>query len=154
MKLISLIISLLMMSLALTSCSNNVSPNTYTSSQVGVANQVKKGVVVSKRAINIDNNSGMGGLAGAAGGAAAGSMVGGNTAVSIIGAIGGAVAGGLIGNTADKKLNAHQGYEYIVKLQNGKIISVTQAEDTTIQVKQRVLVIYGSMTRIVPDDTV
>lgn len=44
------------------------------------------------------------------------------------------------------------GYEYVVKLNDGDIVSIAQDEDLKIKVKQHVLVIYGGNTRIVADD--
>lgn len=45
-----------------------------------------------------------------------------------------------------------QGYVYVIKLKTGEIVSVAQAEDLKLKVNQRVLVIYGKHTRILPDD--
>lgn len=153
MKKISLFISTLLLCVGLNGCAQNLSPNTYDGSAVGVASTVKKGMIIAKRPVNINNNSGAGGLAGAATGAAAGSMVGGNTATNVIGAIGGAVIGGLAGNAIDSGINNHNGYEYIIRLNNGKSISVVQVQEMVFSVHQRVLVIYGRTTRLVPDDT-
>ncbi len=43
------------------------------------------------------------------------------------------------------------GHEYVIKLDSGSIISVVQTEDLNLEPKQRILVIYGSSTRVVPD---
>lgn len=44
------------------------------------------------------------------------------------------------------------GYEFIVKLNDGDIVSIAQDEDLKLKVKQHVLVIYGGNTRIVADE--
>lgn len=44
-----------------------------------------------------------------------------------------------------------KGHEYVIKLDSGSIISVVQTEDLDLEPKQRILVIYGSSTRVVPD---
>lgn len=44
------------------------------------------------------------------------------------------------------------GHEYVIRLESGSIISVVQTEDLHLEPKQHILVIYGSSTRIVPDD--
>lgn len=44
------------------------------------------------------------------------------------------------------------GYEYVIRLNSGGIISVVQAEDTKLKTKQKILVIYGRTTRVVADD--
>jgi outer membrane lipoprotein SlyB len=137
---------------SLAACSQNVSPNTYTASEVGVANKVVPGVVVSKRQVAIDNNSGAGGVAGATAGAAAGTLAGNNAATSVVGAVGGAVVGGIIGNSIDQQANKHLAYEYMIKLHDKHIVSIVQAEDLNLAIRQRVLIIYGATTRIVPDE--
>lgn len=137
----------------LSACAPNISTNSYNSSDIGSANTVKRGVVISKRPITINNNSGAGGLAGAATGAAAGSMIGGNSATNIIGAIGGAVVGGVAGNAIDSSINQHQGYQYIVRLNNGRTVAVVQTNEMVFSIHQRVLVIYGRNTHLEADDT-
>lgn len=153
MKKILCSFSVLLACAGLVSCAQNVSPNTYQTGEVGVVSKVKKGVVISKRVVKIDNTSGAGGLAGVAGGAAAGSTLGSGTSTNIVGAVGGAVVGGVVGHAIDKSINQHQGFEYIIKLEKGETISVTQTADVQFNINQRVLVIYGAMTRVVPDDT-
>ena len=145
--------------LALTSllggCSgSDLSPNTYNGSTVGVASRAEKGTIVSIRQVKIQQNSHVGALGGAVAGGAAGSLVGNRTAVSIASATGGALLGGLIGNEAEKQLRKDVGYEYIVQLTNGSTVAVTQQQDLQLSLNQRVLVIYGSPTRIVPDNTI
>lgn len=44
------------------------------------------------------------------------------------------------------------GFEYVIKLNSGAIVSIAQTEDVQLKTKQRVLVIYGTTTRVVPDD--
>lgn len=152
MRKLLIIASIIAITSNLTSCSQNVSPNTYTGSEVGVVSKVKKGVIVSRRAVDIDNNSGAGGVAGLAAGAAGGSTLGNGTSQNVAGAVGGAVVGGLIGNAIDKSVNKHKGYEYIIKLEGGQTISVAQTEDVQFKPNQHVLVIYGALTRIVADN--
>jgi outer membrane lipoprotein SlyB len=44
------------------------------------------------------------------------------------------------------------GYEYVIKLNSGAIISIAQTEGEALKPKQKVLVIYGGNTRVVPDE--
>ena len=46
-----------------------------------------------------------------------------------------------------------RGFEYVIKLASGEIISIAQTEDTRLKVKQHILVIYGTNTRIVADES-
>lgn len=139
--------------LFLSACTNDLSPNTYNTDSVGQASRVEPGVIVSMRNVKIDQNTDMGGLAGAGAGAAAGSAIGGSGEANIIGAIGGAVIGGLAGNYAEKHINKENGVEYIVKLKNGSVTSITQPPNLNLHVDQRVLIIYGKTVRIIPDHT-
>ncbi|HEX4045319.1 MAG TPA: glycine zipper domain-containing protein [Gammaproteobacteria bacterium] len=152
MKKLLLLISL-SLSLVIVGCAKNISPNVYKSSQVGAANDAVPGVIVSKRVVTVDGNSGAGGLAGTMAGAAGGAAIGGSVEANIIAAIGGAVVGGLVGNAIDKSVNKQQAIEYIVRLNSGSMVSVVQALDNQLDVNQRVLVLYGSMTRLVADHT-
>lgn len=153
-KKIILISSTLAVASLLAACSPSVSPNTYSGSDVGVASRVIKGTVIGIRPITIQQNTGLGAIGGGVAGGAAGSMIGGTTAAHVAGAAGGAVVGGLIGNEAEKHLSKEQGYEYIIQINNNSIISVAQAQDLKLSLKQHVLVIYGATTRIVPDNTI
>ncbi|MBA3660638.1 MAG: hypothetical protein H0W64_02825 [Gammaproteobacteria bacterium] len=134
-------------------CAQNISPDTYEGSEVGVVSRVKKGVVVSKRLVSIDNNSNVGGVAGVTAGAAAGSMIGHNVQTAIIGAVGGAIVGGVTGNAVEKRVQHHQGYEYIIKLDNNQMISIVQSSGLQFAINQPVLIMYGARTRIIHDQT-
>ncbi|MEI8055662.1 MAG: hypothetical protein WCH10_06740 [bacterium] len=156
MKKLTLLVFIVVNAALLCGCAQNVSPNTYTTGEVGVVSRVKPGVIIAKRVIDIDNNSGMGGPAGLAGGAVAGSMIGASSSTSthVLGAVGGAVVGGVVGHVVDKAVNHHTGYEYIIKLNDGQTVSVVQEKSVQLAIKQHVLVIYGAMTRVVPDNAV
>lgn len=64
-------------------------------------------------------------------------------------------------DTANKKaekapgseyIDGGRGYVYVIKLNSGAIVSVAQAEDLNLKVKQHVLVVYGKNTRVLPDN--
>jgi outer membrane lipoprotein SlyB len=154
MKRILLFVTLPVVLGLMTGCGPNVSPNTYEASESGVASKVLSGVIVGKRAVKIDAKSGVGGLAGAGVGAAGGSAIGGSPQANIAGAIGGAVIGGLLGNAVDKAAHSHKAFEYIINLKDGSTISIAQVQEMEFEVGQSVLVIYGSTTRIVPNNTI
>ena len=52
----------------------------------------------------------------------------------------------------DNSLVRSHGFEYVVKLSSGALISLVQTDDLALKTKQRVLVIYGDTARIVADD--
>jgi outer membrane lipoprotein SlyB len=131
-------------------CTPNISPDVV---QAGNANEVTttvQGKVISMRTVTVkgnDNTVGM--LAGGAAGAVAGSAIGQGRG-SLLGAIGGAVLGGTAGSFAQDKLSTQQGIEYIVKLDNGKMLTVVQgAGAQNYTVGQCVYVIEGGHARIV-----
>jgi outer membrane lipoprotein SlyB len=146
--------SLFLCSLLMSVPSMASSFNTYQAAEVGVANNVVPGVIIAKRIVTIEDNSGIGTVAGAVAGGAGGSVIGGGTASHIAGAVGGAIVGGILGNVIDSGVNRRHGFEYFIRLRNGSTISVVQNLKVNYLLKQRVLVIYGMYgngTRIIPD---
>ena len=51
----------------------------------------------------------------------------------------------------DNSHHRSHGFEYVIRLNSGAIISVVQADNIKLKNKQRILVIYGTNTRVVPD---
>jgi len=139
--------------LFLAGCAEDISPNTYSSGDIGQVNQVVPAKIISMRAVNINNSTGMGGMVGVGAGALAGSAIGGDTRTNLIAGLGGAVIGGLAGNAIEKKINNKRGMEYVLRLRSGKLLTVTQTDDLQLGIGQKVLVIYGKQTRIVPDNS-
>lgn len=101
---------------------NTASPTAYADADVGVMKKVQKGVVLSERAVRIYNNP-----------ANTGEVKPGNNPNE------GAVEG----------LDYAQGFEYVIRLEDGQIVSLVQNEGPRLPVSQRVLVIYGKTTRVV-----
>lgn len=142
------------MATILSACAANLDTNRYQTSAAGQINSVQEGVIINVRPVRIaTENGGVGSLAGGIAGGAAGSMIGGNSAVNIIGAVGGAVLGGALGAKAQEGLSAQTGYEYVVKLDTGKAITLTQGTDQVFSVGQPVYVLNatgGERARIIP----
>jgi outer membrane lipoprotein SlyB len=104
-------------------CSKEVTPGDYDAAEVGQVKKVISGSIVSMRPVRL-HSRGQESLAG------------------------GSVETGY----ADNSLNRDHGFEYVIRLNSGSIISVVQTENTKLKPKQRVLVIYGENTRVVPDE--
>lgn len=136
----------------LAGCAENISPNVYDSQDVGQANRVMPATIVSMRPVTINASTGVGGLVGAGAGAVAGSAIGGDARTNIIAGIGGAVAGGLLGNAIEKGVSKKQGMEYVLRTRHDSLITVTQTQDLHLSIGQKVFVIYGKQTRIVPQN--
>lgn len=150
------IITMLLLPLCIltTACSREIGVNQYESSAVGQVNTAREGVVINVRRIRVSTSEGSTGtLAGGIAGGAAGSMIGGNTAVNVIGAVGGAVVGGLVGNAVENKVSEQDAYEYVVRLNSGGALTVTQGTDVVLTVGQKVIVLNssrGERARIIP----
>ncbi len=144
------------LSLALAACTP-MSPNSYNAEDVGAVSQVSHGYIEAMRPVNINSNTGIGGLAGAVIGGAAGSAIGGSGAAHVAGAAGGAVLGGLFGNAIEAGASQHPGTNYIVHMRNGDTISVVQPGMPHFSIGEPVMVLFGyghgpNSTRIVPED--
>ena len=140
-----LIIGLTLTAAMLTACAApGLGGGNYARSQVRGEQSVRLGVVENVRDVVIDaRDTGTGSLAGAAIGGIAGSTVGGGHKANAVGAIAGAVVGGLIGNAVEKDANDRRGVEVTVRLENGKLIAVTQEKDEEFRVGDKVRILSG-----------
>jgi outer membrane lipoprotein SlyB len=155
-----LIVSILcILALLLTSCERNINSNAYTAASVGEASFSYQGTVISVRQVQVqegdrleDNKSGIG--LGALGGGVIGNQFG-NGGGNLAATIGGAVVGGVIGSMVEKKLKEQTGFEYVVKLTNGQIMTVVQGLDAAFGIGQRVIVIVSNdgRSRVIADNS-
>jgi outer membrane lipoprotein SlyB len=143
----------LLASASLTGCQPDYSPNTYASAAAQLANKVDQGIVVGVRAIQISADTTLATGTGAAAGGIAGSQVGG-AAGSAFGALTGSVAGGVAGNVIGHAEGDTNGFEYIVRKDNGDLLSVTQKDAAPLAIGAKVLIIEGPQARVVTDYTV
>ena len=136
--------------LSAASCTPNISPDSYSVGSVGQVNRVVRGVVVSARPVAVSGtNSGVGSGAGAVAGGAGGSAIGGSTDANIVGAVGGAVIGGIVGAAIEESTTRQTGMEYIIEAENGSLITIVQGDEDPLVAGQRVLVIYGTRSRVI-----
>lgn len=143
----------LFMVMALTACGANLDLDRYETSGAGNVNTVSEGVIISARPVTIATENGdVGQLAGGIIGGVAGGQISDNALTQTIGAVGGAVLGGYLGGKAQEGLSAQGGIEYIVKLDSGKSVTLTQGDDVKFSVGQSVYVLdadYGERARII-----
>lgn len=128
-------------------CAPHFSPNTYASNAVQLANKVEAGTIVGFREVKISAS----GNVGAVSGGAVGGVLGAEYAKSALVAVGGTTVGGILGNALEHAARDTTGWEYIVRKDNGDMLSVTQREAAPLSLAQRVLVIMGPQARVVPD---
>lgn len=152
-KTTATIAALLATSLVLSGCPSSMSGSSYTRDQAQQAQTVRLGYVDSVRTVNIEGTkSGVGTIGGAALGGVAGSTIGKGRG-QIAGAVGGAVLGGLAGSAIEENATRQMGLEITVRLENGRMIAVTQAADENFQRGDRVRVLTSQdgTTRVVHD---
>lgn len=116
--------------LLLGACTKDLTPGDYDSAEVGKIKKVVPGVIISKRPVRIHNTQ----------------------AESTSTAIDTANKPAAANNDSDTAMNRSHGFEYVIRLNSGAIISLVQTEDLNLKTKQHILVIYGNNTRVVADD--
>ena len=143
----ALLLALPLTAAGIAGCASDIDSNYYSTGSVGQVSQAQGCTVVSVRPIKVSTQNGAGT---AIGGIAGGQIGGGNTA-HLLGAVGGAILGGFAGNAAQEGLTSQQGYEYIVRLDNGNTVSTTQGADVLLNPGQRCQIIFGNPARIIPN---
>ena len=136
--------------LMLTGCPASMSGGAYTRDQSRQAQDVQLGYVESVRQVLIEGTkSGVGTVGGAALGGVAGSTIGRGRG-QVAGAIGGAVVGGLVGSAIEENATRQPGLEITVRLDNGRMLAVTQAADEPFYRGDRVRVLtsYEGVARV------
>lgn len=154
--------------LSLNACAPRVGGSNYSVSGAGEAADVQRGVIVAMRPVTIaakspehENEPGVGAMGGALGGALAASSIGGGRGnIAAMGA--GALIAGIGGHFIEKGLTDQEGFEYQVKLDNGRLLLMAQGAEPSMRVGQRVLVTQSRVTengkivnrgRVIPDNT-
>lgn len=134
----------------ITGCAADINSNHYATSGTGAVGQVMSCTVVNVRQVNVSSSdSSAGAVLGAIGGGVAGSTIG-HGRGSVLGALGGAALGGIAGNAAQGGLTKQDGVEYIVKLDNGSLRTITQGTDVYMQPGQKCFLLYGEQSRVIP----
>lgn len=123
-----------LLALLLTGCTTtDTQQNTYPSTS---------GVIIATKPVTLAGSGGIGTFAGMAAGAYGGSQLTKNKKARIADTAAGAVLGALVGDMAEHALTRKQGTEYIVKTVNGTVVTVDQPTDPSLQINQRVVVLY------------
>lgn len=137
-----LFIASLLLPLALSSCSRNISSDIYTEESINETYATKIATVIDRRNIKVQEKDKlkegeMGVVGGAVGGAAAGSQLSkgkGSTITTITGAILGALGGSIL----EKKLNTQDAFEYIIQLDNEPELKTIIQSGKPIEVGRKV----------------
>ena len=130
------------LALSVGGCASSLSGSAYPRSQARTVQDVRLGYVEAVRNVRLEGTrTGVGTVGGAALGGVAGSTIGSGTRANTAGAIGGALVGGLAGAAAEEGLTRRAGIEITVRLDNGRLIAVTQSADEPFYPGDRVRVI-------------
>ena len=137
------------LSVLLAGCPASTSGGAYTREQARTPQEVQLGVVESVREVQIEGTkTPIGPAAGAIVGGVAGSSLGKGKG-STIGAVVGAVAGGLAGGAVEEGVTRSKGLEITVKLDNGRLLAVTQNADEAFRPGERIRILTGGgVTRV------
>jgi len=139
------------LTIALTGCGPDYSPNTYNGSAMQQANKVDTGIVIGYREVKISDDGTVGAVTGGAVGGILGAETNSPTVPTALMALGGTVIGSAVGAGIQHATGDTTGWEYIVREPKGDLVSVTQRQPTPIPIGQKFLVIEGKQERIVPD---
>lgn len=145
----SVVLTLLLSALA--ACKTNVSPTSYSVGSVGQVNRTVAAKVISVRPVEINGTTGAGGTVGGAIGATAGSGIGHGDRANVAGAIAGAVVGAVAGAAIEQSATRQSGFEYVVQTENDNLMTIVQGANPTFAVNDKVLVLYGAPSRLIPD---
>lgn len=138
--------------LPIAACTSDISPNHYNTSSVGAMGQAARCTVVSVRQVSVSSeNNNAGSIIGGLAGGVAGSTIGGGNTAHILGALGGAVLGSVAGNAAQSGLSSQNGYEYVLQLDNGQLLTVTQGTNILLNPGQRCILLEGNPARVIPN---
>lgn len=139
--------------LATAGCVPNVRPDSYGVGSVGQVNRSVRATVISARVVKVDGTRGGGAAAGGAAGALAGSYAGGSDRANLIGAVGGLVIGSIAGAAAERSVSQHEAIEYVVETANGNLLTIVQSSEDPHALGAPVLVLYGSPSRLIADNS-
>lgn len=145
--------------IALSGCAQS-NRGEFHSATRGFAIATEPGVVASKRPVEIaTGGSGLGTAIGAVSGGIIGSQIGRNRSRrgfrrsngSVLGAFGGVIIGGILGNVIENDLSRQTVTEYVVKLDDGSLVTIVQ-ENGTLAPGQRVFLqtTRGGFGQLVP----
>ena len=141
-------------SLTLAGCARSLHPDEYARYETGAVSYSENGTVVSTRNVKIaGTRTGIGTGVGAIAGGVGGSHIGDGGLGSFFGALGFALLGGLVGTAAEEAATQQSGIEYTIAGDDGRTITVVQAQGGAVIVPgQRVTIIHGpERARVVPE---
>lgn len=132
-----------------TSCARQIDSDVYASGQIGEVSTTYPGIIRNVRPVCVEQgeeleDNGLGIAAGGVAGGVIGSALGrGHFAPTVAGVIAGAVTGSLI----EKKMKQQTGFEYVVELYNGGLVTIVQGQDQIFNIGQPVYMMVSPYGR-------
>lgn len=118
--------------------------NTYKTTEVGELSTVSEGVIIAIRKVTIAGSKGLGAATGGAVGAVTGSTINkAETDRAIAGSLG-ALAGAVVGSMIEENLTEKDAFEFVIKLDSGRVVSLVQNTDQELKVGDNVYIIKSS----------
>lgn len=142
-------LALLSFTALLAACQADIGSNQYGTSSVRTAAAASPCSVISVRQVSVKSDNNMGALAGALVGGVGGYGIGSGSTAHNLGAVGGALLGGYAGDKAQGVLSSQTGYEYVVRLDNGQVMTLTQGTDVLLSPGQRCMILLGNPSRLI-----
>jgi len=133
----------------LSACQADINSNQYGTSSVGRAAAASPCSVISVRQVSVKSDNNVGTILGAVAGGVGGYAIGSGKTAHNLGAIGGAALGGYAGDKAQGALSSQMGYEYVVQLDNGQVMTLTQGSDVLLSPGQRCMILLGNPSRLI-----
>lgn len=133
----------------LASCQADIDSNQYGTSSVGRAAAASHCSVISVRQVQVKSDNNVGMIAGAVLGGIGGYGIGSGSTAHNLGAAGGALLGGYAGDKAQGALSSQMGYEYVVRLDNGQVMTLTQGSDVLLSPGQQCMILLGNPARLI-----
>ena len=133
----------------LAACQADIGSNQYGTSSVGRAAAASPCSVISVRQVSVKSDNNFGAIAGAVAGGVGGYAIGSGKTAHNLGAVGGALLGGYAGDKAQDALSSQAGYEYVVRLDNGQVMTLTQGTDVLLSPGQRCMILLGNPSRLI-----
>lgn len=156
MKNVARIALCLVAAVSLGACARDLGGASVDSARVGQAQNTERGVVRSVRAVNITEGDRLqdnvgGGLVGGVAGGLIGSQIGGGRGAVVATGLG-ALAGAAAGAAAQRETSRQTGFEYVVEVNFGRLLTVVQTDAQPIPVGTQVFVMTGGgqRSRITP----
>ena len=136
---------------------SNTSPTNVKTSDTQKVTSIEYGIIKSSAPVKIKGESNWIG-------ATAGGMIGGLVGTAVCGeeeiigtkcqdiaVVFGTIGGAAIGSVTQAKLGNHDGFQYIIDIDNNKNDSaIVQGDNKAIENGQRVVIIYGNDIRVMP----